>query len=210
MVAGMEPGVVVSDGAWTRTLARIIPLERLPISTRPVEPDSAGDLPEKPSGANSFRMVILADTAGADAARLVALARRIVAIDADLVVHLGGHARDGEEWTQLRETLVEGLRAAGIPLLSAVSPTDLELGPEVRRPLGKAGEQLELSDGARFPERWDRVRIARQALHLLESRKLDLSGFVSARFPFNDAQRAYESIRDEPGTYMKAVLTYDP
>lgn len=146
--------VVVSDGPWTRTLTRILPLERLPISSRPVEAEDTANVPEKPSGPNSFRMVVIADTSGAEATQLGLLARRIVAIDADLVVHLGGHAKDGEEWSRLRETLVEGLRAADIPLLSAVSPTDLELGPEVRRPLGKGGEQLELSDGAHFPERW--------------------------------------------------------
>jgi len=146
--------VTISDGAWSKTLTRIIPLERLPVSTRPVEAEAAGNVPEKPRGPNSFRMVVIADTSGADSSRLAALAGRIVAIDADLVVHLGGHARDGEEWNRLRETLVEGLRAAKIPLLSAVSPSDLELGPEVRRPLGKDGEQLDLTDGAHFPDRW--------------------------------------------------------
>jgi len=89
-----------------------------------------------------------------EAPALSALARRIVAIDADLVVHLGGHARDGQEWIRLREGLAEGLRAADIPLLPAIAPADLAAEPEVRRPLGQGGAQLELLDGASFPERW--------------------------------------------------------
>lgn len=152
--ANERVSVEIVDGTWTKSLTQIIPLERLPVTTRPVEPEAAGNVPAKPSSPNSFRMVIIADTSGADAALLGALARRIVAIDTDVVVHLGGHAADGEEWNRLRETLVEGLRAADIPLLSAVSPADLTLGPEVRRPLGKGGEQLDLTDGAHFPERW--------------------------------------------------------
>lgn len=146
--------VTATDGAWSDTATRIVPLERLPVSTRPVEPGGASDVPDKPTGERAFRLVVLADTAGMDAPALAALARRIVAIDADLAVHLGGHARDGEEWTHLREGLAEGLRAADIPLLPAVSPADLAAEPEVRRPLGEGGEQLELLDGASFPERW--------------------------------------------------------
>jgi len=146
--------VELSDGAWKKTLTQIIPLERLPVTTRPVEPEAAGNVPAKPSGPNSFRMVVIADTSGADATLLGALARRIVAIDTDIVVHLGGHARDGEEWNRLRESLSEGLRAADIPLLSAISPADVAQGPEVRRPLGKGGEQLDLSDGVHFPNHW--------------------------------------------------------
>ncbi len=62
---------------------------------------------------------------------------------------------------------------------------------------------------SRFAERWDRPRIAREAVRILESRQLKLDGFVSGRFPFTQAQRAYESIRDDPGRYMKVALTYD-
>ncbi len=146
--------VVVTDGAWSKTLVKILPLERLPVSTRPVEPDAAGDLPTKPTGQGAFRLVVIADTADAPAERLNALARRIVAIDSDLVIHLGGHANDGESWNRLRESLSEGLRAANIPLLSAVSPSDLAFGPEVRRPLGTNGEQLDLQHAEQFPDRW--------------------------------------------------------
>ncbi len=146
--------VVVTDGAWSKTLVKILPLERLPVSTRPVEPEATGDLPAKATGEGAFRLVVIADTAGASADRLNDLARRIVAIDSDLVIHLGGHASDGEEWNRLRESLSEGLRAANIPLLSAVSPADLTFGPEVRRPLGTNGEQLELQHAEQFPERW--------------------------------------------------------
>ena len=146
--------VTATDGAWSETATRIVPLERLPVSSRPVEAEEAAGIPEKPSGPQSFRLVVVADTAGMEPAALAALSRRIVQIDADLVVHLGGHARDGQEWNRLREGLAEGLRAADIPLLPAVSPADLAADPEVRRPLGAGGEQLELLDGASFPERW--------------------------------------------------------
>lgn len=146
--------VVVSEGAWTTTINRIIPLERLPVSTRRIEPAPSGATPDKPSGPNTFRMALIADTAGAPGPRLAAIARRIVAIDADLAVHLGGQAEDALGWGLVREHLVEGLRAAEIPLLAGISPADLALGPEVRRPLIGDGQPLELADGEGFPERW--------------------------------------------------------
>jgi hypothetical protein len=146
--------VTINDGAWSETTTRIIPLERLPLSTRQVEPDLPGNIPEKPKGRDAFRLVVIADSAGADGERLAAIARRIVSIDADLVVHLGAHADDGEGWSRQREALLEGLRAARIPLLPAVSPGDLVIGPEVRRPLAGDDEPLELADAVLFPERW--------------------------------------------------------
>ncbi len=147
--------LTITDADGSKTLTRIIPLERLPISTRPVEAAATpGDWPEKPNGSEDFRMVLLADTDGADAARLAAIARRVVDLEADLVVHLGAHADDGEGWTRQREALLEGLRAADIPLLPAISPGDLAAGPEVRRPLGPDGEPLPLLVADAFPERW--------------------------------------------------------
>jgi threonine dehydrogenase-like Zn-dependent dehydrogenase len=62
----------------------------------------------------------------------------------------------------------------------------------------------------RFPERWDRPRLMREALHLMEKRRLNLNGFISGRFAFTDAQRAYEAVRDHPSRYVKVVFTYDP
>lgn len=55
---------------------------------------------------------------------------------------------------------------------------------------------------------WTRARLLREALALMESRKLKLDGFVSARFPFTEAQSAYDAIRKEPGKHLKVVLTY--
>jgi len=43
----------------------------------------------------------------------------------------------------------------------------------------------------------------------VESRKLRFDGFVSLRIPFKEAQRAYETIRENP-SHMKVVLTYSP
>jgi len=149
--------VTIGEGQGSVSATRILPLERLPVSTRPIEPaeaGSAGDVPKKPTGSGSFRAVLVADTATLDRPRLEALLRRVVAIEADLVIHLGGHAQDGEGWERFREVFGEGLRAADVPLLDAVSPADLALGAEVRRPLGARGEAIELLDGARFPERW--------------------------------------------------------
>jgi hypothetical protein len=148
--------VVASDGAWTDSATRIVPLERLPVmQRRPSSDDEARGVPDKPKGSEDFRLAIIADTSTMERAALEALAQRIVALGADVVIHLGGHAESGgQEWTLLREALAERLRAADIPLLPAVAPADLEAGSEVRRPLGKGGEQLELLDGARFPERW--------------------------------------------------------
>lgn len=61
---------------------------------------------------------------------------------------------------------------------------------------------------SRWPERWDRPRIVRETHHLLASRRLRLDGFVTARFPFLQAQQAYESIRLQPERYLKVALTY--
>jgi len=55
---------------------------------------------------------------------------------------------------------------------------------------------------------WSRGRVLRESLGVLESRKLNLDGFVSATFPFADGQQAYEAIRDEPGKHLKVALTY--
>ncbi|MBI4026375.1 MAG: zinc-binding dehydrogenase [Verrucomicrobia bacterium] len=55
---------------------------------------------------------------------------------------------------------------------------------------------------------WPRARVLREALALMESKRLKLDGFVSAKFPFADGQRAYDAIRAEPGKYLKVALTY--
>ena len=61
---------------------------------------------------------------------------------------------------------------------------------------------------SRWPERWDRNRLLHQAFHLLESGRLIVEGFVTSRFPFENAQEAYEAIAREPHKHMKAVLTF--
>jgi len=55
---------------------------------------------------------------------------------------------------------------------------------------------------------WDEGRLLRETLHLLATRKLDLSGIVSAVFPFAQAQQAYDAIRDDPQHYLKVAFSY--
>jgi threonine dehydrogenase-like Zn-dependent dehydrogenase len=60
---------------------------------------------------------------------------------------------------------------------------------------------------SRWPLTWNRARNLRTVLELVEARRLRFEGFVSLRVPFHEAQRAYETIRDNPH-HLKAVLTY--
>jgi 2-desacetyl-2-hydroxyethyl bacteriochlorophyllide A dehydrogenase len=59
---------------------------------------------------------------------------------------------------------------------------------------------------SRWPLTWNRARNLRTVLDLIEARRLRFDGFVSLRVPFAEAQRGYETIRDEPG-HLKVVLT---
>lgn len=61
---------------------------------------------------------------------------------------------------------------------------------------------------SRYGHLWPRARLLREALALMEAKKLNLDGFVSATFPFAEGQRAYDAIRAEPGKYLKVALTY--
>ena len=61
---------------------------------------------------------------------------------------------------------------------------------------------------SRFPDRWDRTRTLREVWHLLDQHKLDLSGFVTGHFPFEQAQQAFEAIHADPGKYFKVALTF--
>lgn len=61
---------------------------------------------------------------------------------------------------------------------------------------------------SRWPERWDRVRIEREVIALYAAGRVDLSGFISARFPFERAADAYELILNNPAEHMKVGLTY--
>ena len=61
---------------------------------------------------------------------------------------------------------------------------------------------------SRWPDQWGRVRILQTVLALIEDNRLRFDGFVSLRVPFAEAQRAYETICNEP-QHLKVVLTYD-
>jgi threonine dehydrogenase-like Zn-dependent dehydrogenase len=61
---------------------------------------------------------------------------------------------------------------------------------------------------SRSDERWDRVRLLQQSLYLLSTRKLNVSRFLSATFPFDQAQSAYQAVHREPEKYLKVAFTY--
>lgn len=144
-----------TEGKWTLAATRIVPLERLPVSSPSERPTAdPGAIPAAPkSGPTSYRAVLVADL-GTD---IGGLARRIVELQPELVIVVGGAAATNEPapWDVARNQLAEPLRAAAIPVLWGVSPGDLTTGAEVRRPVaGTSGDLLELASGDAFPERW--------------------------------------------------------
>ena len=55
---------------------------------------------------------------------------------------------------------------------------------------------------------WDEGRLLRTVIDLLATRRLTLGGYLTATFPFTDAQAAYEAIGRAPEQYLKVALTY--
>ena len=55
---------------------------------------------------------------------------------------------------------------------------------------------------------WDRARLRRTALGLLESSALDVNAFVTHRFPFERAANAYDLVDKRPAEVLKVVLEY--
>jgi 2-desacetyl-2-hydroxyethyl bacteriochlorophyllide A dehydrogenase len=60
---------------------------------------------------------------------------------------------------------------------------------------------------SRFPLAWDRRRNLDTVLDLIEKGRLNFKGFRTLKVPFAEAQRAYNTIRDDP-TYLRIFLTY--
>jgi len=56
--------------------------------------------------------------------------------------------------------------------------------------------------------RWDTARVLRETYNLMAARRLNLTDFVSAHYPFFEAQTAYEAIKAMPAKYLKVALTY--
>ena len=86
--------------------------------------------------------------------------------------------------------------------------TDLMLGAEflTNRVTIKASMNV-WNCPSRGALQWDRGRNLRTVLGLIESKKLDVSGFVSLWVPFEEAQQAYEIIREDP-SLLRVALTY--
>ena len=55
---------------------------------------------------------------------------------------------------------------------------------------------------------WDEGRLLRSVIELLAARRLHLDGYLTATFPFLEAQAAYEAIARAPERYLKVALTY--
>ena len=56
---------------------------------------------------------------------------------------------------------------------------------------------------------WDRARLKRVAIGLLEEQKLQVKPLIGARIPFERAAEAYAMIDESPGDKVKILLTYD-
>jgi hypothetical protein len=148
--------LTLTEGDWSWNGTRTVPLERLEVVEGLAEEATSGssDLPEPPSGASSFRLALIADTA-AEGGPPEGVARGITAltnqIRPELVIHLGGAVAKGSGdagWDQVRTAIGEPLAARQIPLAWAMSPTDLAEGARVKRP------DLQLVDGRLYPERY--------------------------------------------------------
>jgi hypothetical protein len=165
--------LTVTTTEGTRSATHILPLERLPVSAA-ARGDVTGEsaLPPAPaSNATSFRMVLLSETTEEDGELPADLASTILALDAALVVHLGGvtgadptdapsddpgaagSPASEDPWADLRERLAEPLAREGVPLVWALGPGDLARDPVVRHPSGEDGP-LPLAPGSRFPTRF--------------------------------------------------------
>lgn len=60
---------------------------------------------------------------------------------------------------------------------------------------------------SRWPVTWERRRNIETVMGLIEKRRLNFKGYTTLRVPFNDAQRAYDTIRDNP-SHLRVLLTY--
>jgi threonine dehydrogenase-like Zn-dependent dehydrogenase len=56
---------------------------------------------------------------------------------------------------------------------------------------------------------WDRARLERVAIGLLEEQKLQVKPLIGARIPFERAAEAYAMIDESPGDKVKILLTYE-
>jgi threonine dehydrogenase-like Zn-dependent dehydrogenase len=55
---------------------------------------------------------------------------------------------------------------------------------------------------------WNRPRINQVVTDLLAASKLDTHGLISHRFPFAQAEQAYQLIDEHPDEVVKVVLAY--
>jgi len=60
---------------------------------------------------------------------------------------------------------------------------------------------------ARWPLTWDRRRNLVTVLDLIERGRLNVDGMIDLKVPFAEAQRAYDTIRDNP-SYLRVALVY--
>jgi len=144
--------LTVSDGAWSVERTQILPLERLSVTT--VEAGGGGEdgaLPEPPKAApTSFRVAFVADTVGVDGVE-AAMNTLLAGARPDLMLHVGGIVPVGggdAAWDAARDAVDRPARGANVPLVWAMSPTDVAEGARVRRP------DLALLDGVDYPRRY--------------------------------------------------------
>ncbi len=55
---------------------------------------------------------------------------------------------------------------------------------------------------------WDRERLEKTAVHLLETRRLTTESMIGKRFPYEQAAKAYEFIDQHPDQSIKTLLDY--
>ena len=154
-------GVTVQLGETTWETSRIVPLERLPVSSgTPASAELGADgVPAPPAdGPTSFRMVFVAAT-GFDDVDWGPVLAGVRQLKPGLVVHAGPVVPEGSEgldgWERVREGFAEPLRRDGVPVVWALAPSDLTGEAMVRRPAaGLVGDDLELAPGSTFPERY--------------------------------------------------------
>ncbi len=152
--ADAEVKLTVTDGDWSLSSTRPLPLDSLSVTVDAPEPTADVGLAipnaRKPT-ATSFRLLLLADSDGDPAQAQRATQTLLERTQPTLGIHVGGLVAAGggdKAWDGSREAIARSFEAAKVPIVYAMSPTDLQEGARVRRP------DITMLDARDYPARY--------------------------------------------------------